>query len=124
MGAVFPNRAGNVYTAGGFATMWQKLMVAAIEAGEVKQRFNFRGCPEVLLIEQLALCQECVEMPLTASERCQRLLGHIADREEAETPVTQRHQAEIRCRSRNGASFAARARSTSAVSRCFVSVEG
>ncbi len=33
MGAVFPNSAGNVYTADGFATMWQKLMVAAIEAG-------------------------------------------------------------------------------------------
>lgn len=43
MGAVFPNRAGNVYTADGFATMWQKLMVAAIEAGKVKQRFNFHA---------------------------------------------------------------------------------
>jgi site-specific recombinase XerD len=43
MGAVFPNRRGNVYTADGFATMWQKLMTAAIEAGEVKQRFNFHA---------------------------------------------------------------------------------
>lgn len=43
MGAVFPNRAGNVYTADGFATMWQKLMTAAVEAGEVKQRFNFHA---------------------------------------------------------------------------------
>lgn len=43
MGAVFPNRSGNVYTADGFATMWQKLITAAIEAGEVKQRFNFHA---------------------------------------------------------------------------------
>jgi len=43
LGAVFPNRAGNVYTADGFATMWQKLMTAAVEAGEVKQRFNFHA---------------------------------------------------------------------------------
>lgn len=43
MGAVFPNRRGNVYTADGFATMWQRLMTAAIRAGEVKQRFNFHA---------------------------------------------------------------------------------
>lgn len=43
VGAVFPNRAGNPYSADGFATMWQKLMTAAIEAGKVQQRFNFHA---------------------------------------------------------------------------------
>jgi len=43
MGAVFPNQDGNVYTASGFATMWQRLMKAALASGEVKQRFNFHA---------------------------------------------------------------------------------
>jgi integrase len=43
MGAVFPNRAGNVYSASGFASMWQKLIVAALEAGAIKERFNFHA---------------------------------------------------------------------------------
>lgn len=43
MGPVFPNQDGNVYTASGFATMWQRLMVAALAAGRVKARFNFHA---------------------------------------------------------------------------------
>jgi integrase len=43
MGAVFPNRAGNVYSCRRLRLMWQKLMAAALEAGEVKQRFNFHA---------------------------------------------------------------------------------
>ena len=43
LGAVFPNRQGNPYTASGFAAMWGKLMRAAIKAGviEAGQRFAF-----------------------------------------------------------------------------------
>lgn len=43
MGAVFPTRRGNPYTADGFRAMWQKLMTAAVEAGEVRERFNFHA---------------------------------------------------------------------------------
>lgn len=43
MGAVFPNRAGNVYTASGFASMWQKIVVDALEVGAIKTRFNFHA---------------------------------------------------------------------------------
>jgi integrase len=43
MGAVFPNRAGNVYTASGFASMWQKLIVAALAEGAITERFNFHA---------------------------------------------------------------------------------
>jgi integrase len=45
MGAVFPTEDGNADTASGFATMWQRLMVAAIEAGVLGQgdRFNFHA---------------------------------------------------------------------------------
>jgi integrase len=43
MGAVFPNRKGNVYTASGFASMWQKIMTAAVLAGRVQERFNFHA---------------------------------------------------------------------------------
>jgi integrase len=42
-GAVFPTLGGNVYTASGFAGMWQKLMVTAIAEGIVKTRFNFHA---------------------------------------------------------------------------------
>jgi integrase len=41
LGAVFANRQGNPYTASGFASMWQKLMRAALEACVVQQRFTF-----------------------------------------------------------------------------------
>lgn len=41
LGAVFPNRQGNAYTASGFAAMWGKLMRAAIAAQQVRQRFAF-----------------------------------------------------------------------------------
>jgi integrase len=43
LGAVFPNRQGNPYTAAGFAAMWGKLMRAAIAAGVIEQaqRFSF-----------------------------------------------------------------------------------
>lgn len=43
MGAVFPNRAGNVYSASGFASMWQKLIVAAMAEGVITERFNFHA---------------------------------------------------------------------------------
>lgn len=43
LGAVFPNRKGNAYTASGFASMWQKLMVEAVKAGKVGERFNFHA---------------------------------------------------------------------------------
>jgi hypothetical protein len=43
MGAVFPNRAGNVYTASGFASMWQKLIVDALKAEAITARFNFHA---------------------------------------------------------------------------------
>lgn len=43
MGAVFPNRAGNVYSASGFASMWQKLILAALAAGAITERFNFHA---------------------------------------------------------------------------------
>lgn len=43
MGAVFPNRAGNVYTASGFASMWQKIIVAALKAEAISARFNFHA---------------------------------------------------------------------------------
>ncbi len=42
-GAVFPTLGGNVYTASGFAGMWQKLMVTALAEGIVKTRFNFHA---------------------------------------------------------------------------------
>lgn len=43
LGAVFPNRQGNPYTAAGFAAMWGKLMRTAIAAGVIEpaQRFAF-----------------------------------------------------------------------------------
>jgi integrase len=41
LGAVFPNRQGNPYTAAGFAAMWGKLMREAVAAGVVGQRFTF-----------------------------------------------------------------------------------
>jgi len=41
LGVVFRNRAGNAYTASGFASMWGKLMRAAIAAGVVQKRFTF-----------------------------------------------------------------------------------
>lgn len=41
VGAVFPNRQGNPYTAAGFAAMWGKLMLAAIAAKVIEQRFTF-----------------------------------------------------------------------------------
>ena len=41
LGAVFPNRQGNPYTAAGFAAMWGKLMREAVAAGVVGQRFRF-----------------------------------------------------------------------------------
>jgi integrase len=43
LGAVFPNRQGNPYTASGFAAMWGKLMRAAIAAGVIEKdrRFTF-----------------------------------------------------------------------------------
>lgn len=41
MGAVFPNRHGNPYTASGFAAMWQKLMREAQATGVVGRRFTF-----------------------------------------------------------------------------------
>jgi site-specific recombinase XerD len=43
MGAVFPNRAGNIYTASGFASMWQKIITAALAEGAITQRFNFHA---------------------------------------------------------------------------------
>jgi integrase len=41
MGAVFPNRQGNPYTAQGFACMWGKLMREAIAKSIVARRFTF-----------------------------------------------------------------------------------
>ena len=41
LGAVFPNRHGNPYTAAGFAAMWGKLMREAVAAGVVARRFTF-----------------------------------------------------------------------------------
>jgi len=41
LGAVFPNRKGVPYTASGFASNWQKLMVEALAKGVVDQRFTF-----------------------------------------------------------------------------------
>ncbi|MBN8493411.1 MAG: tyrosine-type recombinase/integrase [Burkholderiales bacterium] len=41
LGAVFPNRQGNPYTAAGFAAMWGKLMREAVAAEVVQQRFTF-----------------------------------------------------------------------------------
>ncbi len=41
LGAVFPNRQGNPYTAAGFAAMWGKLMREAAAAGIVQSRFTF-----------------------------------------------------------------------------------
>jgi hypothetical protein len=43
LGAVFPNRAGNVYTADGFASMWQKMIVTALAEEVITQRFNFHA---------------------------------------------------------------------------------
>ena len=41
IGAVFPNRQGNPYTRDGFSSMWQKLMVEALERGVITTRFTF-----------------------------------------------------------------------------------
>lgn len=41
MGAVFPNRRGNPYTAQGFAAMWGKLMREASAKGVIQSRFTF-----------------------------------------------------------------------------------
>jgi integrase len=41
LGAVFPNRKGVPYTASGFASNWQKLMVEAMAKGVIDQRFTF-----------------------------------------------------------------------------------
>lgn len=41
LGAVFPNRKGNAYTAAGFAAMWGKLMRSALADGKVSSRFRF-----------------------------------------------------------------------------------
>lgn len=41
VGAVFPNRQGNPYTAQGFAAMWGKLMREAIEKKVISRRFTF-----------------------------------------------------------------------------------
>lgn len=41
VGAVFPNRFGNPYTAEGFASMWGKLMREAIAEGAIQRRFTF-----------------------------------------------------------------------------------
>jgi integrase len=41
LGAVFPNRAGNPYTAQGFAAMWGKLMREAMALGALEGRFTF-----------------------------------------------------------------------------------
>jgi len=43
MGAVFPTRTGNAYTASGFASNWQKLMKEALAKGIVRERFNFHA---------------------------------------------------------------------------------
>ncbi|MFO1268578.1 MAG: tyrosine-type recombinase/integrase [Rubrivivax sp.] len=41
LGAVFPNRQGNPYTASGFAAMWGKLMREAVAQKIVARRFTF-----------------------------------------------------------------------------------
>lgn len=41
LGAVFPNRHGNPYTASGFASMWGKLMRAAMASKVIARRFTF-----------------------------------------------------------------------------------
>lgn len=41
LGAVFPNRQGNPYTADGFASMWQKLIVEAVDQKVIERRFTF-----------------------------------------------------------------------------------
>jgi len=41
LGAVFPNRNGNPYTDSGFAAMWQKLVVEALEQKVITRRFTF-----------------------------------------------------------------------------------
>lgn len=43
MGAVFPNRDGNVYSASGFASMWQKIVTAALAEQVITERFNFHA---------------------------------------------------------------------------------
>lgn len=41
LGAVFPNRHGNPYTGDGFASMWQKLIVEAVEHKVIARGFTF-----------------------------------------------------------------------------------
>jgi integrase len=41
VGAVFPNRQGNPYTASGFAAMWGKLMREAMAKKVIERRFTF-----------------------------------------------------------------------------------
>lgn len=41
LGAVFPNRHGNPYTGDGFASMWQKLIVEAVDQKVIARRFTF-----------------------------------------------------------------------------------
>jgi integrase len=43
MGPVFPNRDGNVYSASGFASMWQKIVTAALAEKVIAERFNFHA---------------------------------------------------------------------------------
>lgn len=43
MGPVFPNRDGNVYSASGFASMWQKIVKAALAEKVITERFNFHA---------------------------------------------------------------------------------
>lgn len=43
MGPVFPNRDGNVYSASGFASMWQKIIAAALDENIIAERFNFHA---------------------------------------------------------------------------------
>lgn len=43
MGPVFPNRRGNVYSASGFASMWQKIVTDALAEKVITERFNFHA---------------------------------------------------------------------------------
>jgi hypothetical protein len=41
IGTVFPTRKGNPYTSSGFASQWQKFIVAALADGVIARRFTF-----------------------------------------------------------------------------------
>ena len=58
VGAVFPNRQGNPYTARGFAAMWGKLMREALAKKVIAKRFTFHDLrAQALDLRQNAVAQ-------------------------------------------------------------------